>query len=353
MHKLFFLSIVALLLFTGTDCKDKPPVVPPENKPDTTSHNFTFTTYTFGGNAGSSYFKDVAIINDTDIWAVGQIYTSPETTYNAAHWNGKEWELKKISVIYNGNKITPNLEGIFTFSSTDIWVSSGVPAHYDGNTWTQYHLFDMGILSQTDGAVNKIWGTSSTNLYIVGNAGTIVHYNGSTWSKQESGTTIDLRDVWGSADGKTVWACGESNNGFASILLKYENNQWKTIWERNGPNSIEPYGYNVGSVWSKKQAIYITSSNGVFQIKDTISLKMKDNFSEYSRSLRGNEEYDMLTCGEGGRMWHYNGVDWKKLLENSNYFLMGANIKNNIAIAVGTDYGIGFGAGLIYVGRRN
>ena len=93
-NSIFFVSLIALLLFTGTDCKDKPPIVPPDDKPDTTSHNFTFTTYTFGGTGGSSYFKDVAIINDSDIWAVGEIY-SDSSMYNAVHWNGKNWELRK------------------------------------------------------------------------------------------------------------------------------------------------------------------------------------------------------------------------------------------------------------------
>jgi len=57
-------------------CKKEPPVgPPPPSGPDTTSHNLSWTQYTFGGagTAGSSYFNDVAIINDTDIWAVGQV----------------------------------------------------------------------------------------------------------------------------------------------------------------------------------------------------------------------------------------------------------------------------------------
>ncbi len=41
---------------------------------DTTSHNFTFQTWTFGGQAGSCTLYDVAIIDENDIWAVGEIY---------------------------------------------------------------------------------------------------------------------------------------------------------------------------------------------------------------------------------------------------------------------------------------
>lgn len=42
---------------------------------DTTSHNFTWQTFTFGdAGAGSSVLYDVAIINENDIWAVDEIY---------------------------------------------------------------------------------------------------------------------------------------------------------------------------------------------------------------------------------------------------------------------------------------
>ena len=39
-----------------------------------TSHDFTFETFTFGGDAGSCALYDVAIINENNIIAVGEIY---------------------------------------------------------------------------------------------------------------------------------------------------------------------------------------------------------------------------------------------------------------------------------------
>src|SRR5690606_37389250 len=67
---------------------------------DTTSHNFTFETWTFG-DIGSSVLFDVAIISEDNIWCVGEINIADTsvngyTTYNAVHWNGSEWQLKRI-----------------------------------------------------------------------------------------------------------------------------------------------------------------------------------------------------------------------------------------------------------------
>ena len=61
---------------------------------DTTSNNFIWQTFTFGGDAGSCLLNDVAIINDNLIYAVGAIYLKDSTTgqndwqpYNLAIWN--------------------------------------------------------------------------------------------------------------------------------------------------------------------------------------------------------------------------------------------------------------------------
>jgi len=87
---------------------------------DTTSHNFTWQTFEFGEHS-SSVLYDVAIIDENNIWAVGEIYMKDSSgnydphAYNAVHWDGTKWELKKISVLFRGNIITPPLEGVLHF----------------------------------------------------------------------------------------------------------------------------------------------------------------------------------------------------------------------------------------------
>ena len=60
--------------------------------------------------------------------------------YNAVHWDGSEWKVKKISVLFRGSLITPPFEGVFAFSSTDIWFVGSLPIHGDGTNWTMYDL---------------------------------------------------------------------------------------------------------------------------------------------------------------------------------------------------------------------
>lgn len=65
---------------------------------DTTSHNFSWETFIIGDNF--SVLNDIAIINENNIWVVGEIHTAETDQfdssgvwvqpYNAAYWDGSE-----------------------------------------------------------------------------------------------------------------------------------------------------------------------------------------------------------------------------------------------------------------------
>ena len=137
---IIFACFLVLIFLYGCQ-KTNPPTKPPFVTPDTTSHDFTWQIDILGdGNA--SRLNDVCIIDENDVWAVGKIYLKDSTgefiypPYNAVHWNGTQWELKKITVIYKGNAVVAPLYGVFAFSATDIWTTSGTPIHGNGQKWT-------------------------------------------------------------------------------------------------------------------------------------------------------------------------------------------------------------------------
>ena len=68
---------------------------------DTTSHDFTWQTFTFGGDGGSSTLYDVAIVDKNNIWAVGEINIADTsingyTMYCYVKWNGIDWEYGRL-----------------------------------------------------------------------------------------------------------------------------------------------------------------------------------------------------------------------------------------------------------------
>src|SRR3972149_4772259 len=45
----------------------------------------------------------------------------------------------------------------------------------------------------------RIWGNSSSDVFVVGDSGAIFHHNGSSWTSMTSGATHSLNGVWGSS----------------------------------------------------------------------------------------------------------------------------------------------------------
>ena len=67
------------------------------------------------------------------------------------------------------------------------------------------------------------WGSSANDVWAVGLAGTILHYDGTSWSPVSSPTAETLWSVWGSAP-DDVWAAG--GNG---TLLRWNGEAWRVF----------------------------------------------------------------------------------------------------------------------------
>jgi len=328
----------------------------------TTSHNFTWQTFTFGERTSALY--DVAIIDENNIWAVGEIYMNDSlgnpdpNAYNAMHWNGSKWEIKKISVLYKDNLTVAPLESVFILPTGEIIFSSGLPYLPQADGWKLYHLWDMGVLSQNDGRVTKIWGTSMNDLYFVGSKGTIVHYDGKNWKKIESGTTTDLTDVYG--DGDNVFICGYKDFK-PTVLLKYYNGViTKLIEEDHFEYKTDFISGWIKSIWVKKDKLFSLTFYDLYRSKTSTkgegaAIWKGDINSWGSNAVRGNDVNDIFTTGYNGLLWHFNGVSWKKYdeLVNTTDPFYSLSVKGNIVVAVGERYLNGIDRyGLIVIGRR-
>ncbi len=326
---------------------------------DTTSHDFTWETYTFGTETSTLF--DVAIIDENNIWAVGEIHIGDEK-YNAVHWAGQKWEMKRIFVDYLGKPNWAPLECVFALSENEIVFSSGLPYLQEGSGWKLYHLWDMGILNENDGGVNKIWGTTLNDLYFAGRKGTIAHYNGSNWEKIETGTDTKLTDIYGDKDGNNIFITGYIDFK-PTVLLKYNGNNIVKVIENHDTHTNTP-GYISGiieSVWLSNNKLF-TLTNYDLYISGTDTQGegrslWGGNPEQWGvTSIRGNGINDIITCGIRGRVWHFNGVNWKiydELLSETDR-LRKVVIKDDICVIAGYRYINGVeNFGLIHIGRRN
>jgi len=129
---------------------------------DTTSHNFTRETFTFGEHS-SSVLRDVAIIDENNIWAVGEIYMNDSLSqpdprpYSAIHWDGITWTPIKVPYHDFGstNKFPRPLKTILAFGEDSIYVTSSANLlKLKGDEWIEKAFFMKSI--PFDGQVLKM-----------------------------------------------------------------------------------------------------------------------------------------------------------------------------------------------------
>jgi hypothetical protein len=74
-----------------------------------------------------------------------------------------------------------------------------------------------------------VWGSSPSDIFAVGDEGTMLRYDGAGWSAMSSSTTESLHDVWGSVrsdvfaaghDGTILHYGGEPHRIFLPLALK-------------------------------------------------------------------------------------------------------------------------------------
>jgi hypothetical protein len=102
------------------------------------------------------------------------------------------------------------VRGLWGTASNDIWAvgDAGTILHYDGMNWSA----PAPLGSATTQDLYGIYGTSATDAWAVGLSGVLLHWDGTAWTaSQQSGiaTTQLLRAVWGSA-ANDYWAVGAS-----------------------------------------------------------------------------------------------------------------------------------------------
>lgn len=147
----------------------------------------------------------ISIVSATDAWAVGASST-------IIHWNGASW---------TGPMVAPtigiNYHSIHMVGAADGWIAGdinsstgeGLLLRWDGTAWAivrSYVTVNLNAIVVFV-LVGGAYGTS------VGDAETIIHWNGSTWFARTSPTFTDINALYlvASSDG---WAVGDSGTIF-------------------------------------------------------------------------------------------------------------------------------------------
>jgi hypothetical protein len=149
-----------------------------------------------------------------DVWMVGE-------NGRITHWDGSAFKETPSTT-------TATLFSVWAASPNDAWAVGGTPGggtnqpndvllHWDGASWQP-----SPIAKPAGRTFFKVWGTGSDNLYVVGEAGTIWHRKGTTWSAEPNPAHGTLLTVHG-CSANEVYAVGGRD------VLRSDGTTWTAL----------------------------------------------------------------------------------------------------------------------------
>jgi hypothetical protein len=215
------------------------------------------------GSGDENSLGDVAVIDATNIWAVGSSGAGLVGDRTLAErWDGSGWTVFPTP---NGTMASTVLTGVATVSSTDVWavgytwngsiptpVSRTFIAHWNGSSWSQVsspntgrpenYLYGVVAISRNDvWAVGTAVDTSQFNTLIM-------HWNGSKWSIVASPNPEFFANILYDVDAAAandIWAVGSREESLEqTLVLHWNGSSWKVV-----PSpQVGPFGNNMVSV---------------------------------------------------------------------------------------------------------
>lgn len=222
---------------------------------------------------------------------------------------------------------------VFLFLFFSPWLCFATVDHTRPMEW---HAMDSG----TTETLNDIWGSSSSNIFVVGNNGTILHYDGTSWTVMNSPVTEHILAIWGRSENQ-IYAVG-----YNGTQISYDGSNWSHMGAIPHPPGIvsDVSGTSTGT-WC---AVFgpIDGGNGAGEVMklsngtdgNWIDASNYDSFPSLDKKL--NAVYADSTTGAifaGGADASVDGTPYMYVLEESEprYRRDGSDALDNMQAILG------------------
>jgi hypothetical protein len=223
------------------------------------------------------------------------------------------WDRQRIT-----SRLT-DLAGISGVTSSDVYVvgSRGTVLHFDGTRWTEQK-------SGTSRNLTAVRAISPTDVFAVGFDGLILHFDGKEWRRQASGTTRTLSAIWGDSPSHLV-AVGRSGT-----ILRYDGKVWRAEPSGTHRDLLAVWGSSASDVYAGgTRATLLHFSGGswspvrinlkkLLQVKEThwqlTALGGTSPTDVYAAGWQGPVDVD-VDVDRTGILLHSDGLTWKAIPE--------------------------------------
>lgn len=162
--------------------------------------------------------------------------------------------------------------------------------------------------------LNRLFGLDANNIWAVGDLGTIIHWNGATWSRSTSGTTAHLRGVWG-ASANNVFAAGDGG-----IIQRWDGTQWAPFKSPANLNLNGMWGTSGSNIWAVGRADSVAGSRATIIHYDGVSWTSFGGAQPATADLNAvslSAAGPTLAVGNNGASLQLTGSSWQNIGNNA------------------------------------
>jgi hypothetical protein len=142
--------------------------------------------------------------------------------------------------------------------------------------------------------LHSVWAVSASDVFAVGDKGTIMRRSSTGWTAMSSGTTQNLRGVW-AASSSNVWAVG-----LGGTILRFNGTSWSTVTGVTTSDLDAVWGSSANDVW--------LGATGTVLHWNGTSFSTSTSFAGHIRSISGSGPNDVWVTGENTMVHHFTGT---------------------------------------------
>lgn len=284
------------------------------------------------------HFTDILGLSNNDIYAVGtdKFFGGYGGKGIVVHFDGKQWgtftskdmngtTIPELGVIYGDNKniftcarkkgtifkfdkktlVPLELSKELNFGIDTIWRDTIGTLYFTilNESYTSaLYSFNKSGLGLMNATLNALFMVGDKAIFAVGEGGTVMKHNGSTWESMESGVSKSLYGVWGTSE-DNLYAVGDKNT-----ILHFNGEVWKNNISLGGISKT------LHGIWgSAEDDIYVISSNTIYHYDGQAWKPMKvDIKNKNFKSIHGSAKDDIYVSSND-IIIHYDGKEWQPL----------------------------------------
>jgi hypothetical protein len=209
--------------------------------------------------------------------------------------------------------------------ASGLWAvgTSGSIVRFKDGSWQT-----LEVAAASESWLHSVWGAGSS-LWIVGDGGLALVAAAGSFVKVATPVKSNLLDVWGTAD-DLFWAVGE-----AGTVLRWDGMAWLKV--PTGP--MGGVVQNLRAVWgSAKDDVWVVGTEGTILHWTGERFEQQSRDASYSlNDVWGRAKDDVYAVGSGGVALHYDGSGWTELQTGT---------QSSLQSVLGDDHGRIFAVGL-------